>query len=65
MLLLEMIDKPQSDIEAYVTHLDTILIQKMDMISTVREKLVKFYQNVKKEEALQVLYRQTVPDSPP
>jgi hypothetical protein len=37
----------------------------MDMISTVREKLVKFYQNVKKEEAFQVLYRQTVPDSPP
>ena len=35
------------------------------MISQVREKLVKFYQNVKKEEALQVLYSQVVPDSPP
>lgn len=31
------------------------------MITQVREKVVKFYKNVKREEALQTLYQQVVP----
>jgi hypothetical protein len=52
MALLEKVDKPSSDVEAYVKSLDEILIKKVEMIGCVREKLVKFYQNIKKEEAL-------------
>jgi hypothetical protein len=40
----------------YAIKLDEILLKKIEMITGVREKLVKFYQNVKKEEALQTLY---------
>ena len=43
MALLQLIDQPSSDVETYVKQLDAILIQKVEMIGKVREKLVKFY----------------------
>lgn len=52
MNLLDQIDKPSSDIEAYVISLDALLFKKMQLISDVRSKVVGFYQNLKKEEML-------------
>ena len=53
-------DQPSSDIEAYIRDVDAVLLQKIEMISLVRGKLLKFYQNIKKEEALQKIYQQNV-----
>lgn len=50
MSLLQLVDQPSSDIEAYVKSLDALLLQKMQMIGDVRKKLVGFYQNLKREE---------------
>lgn len=36
MMLLHDVDKPGSDIEEYVSSLDTLLLHKMEMISVVR-----------------------------
>lgn len=36
MNLLHAVDQPQSDIEVYVSNLDKILIDKMEMISKLR-----------------------------
>jgi hypothetical protein len=54
------VDQPSSDIEAYIRDVDAVLLQKIEMISLVRGKLLKFYQNIKKEEALQKVYQQNV-----
>ena len=60
MSLLQAVDQPSSDIEAYIKNVDAVLLQKIEMISSVRGKLIKFYQNIKKEEALQKVYQQNV-----
>lgn len=56
MMLLHDVDKPGSDIEEYVSSLDTLLLHKMEMISVVRQRLVDFYTHLKLEENLQKLY---------
>ena len=43
MSLLQAVDQPSSDIEAYIRDVDMVLLQKIEMISQVRSKLVKFY----------------------
>jgi kinesin family protein 2/24 len=57
MALLEEVDKPQSDIEIYVKKLDQILLKKMEMIGSVRQKLVRFHQHLEEEHNLQTLYQ--------
>ena len=47
MNLLHAVDQPSSDIEDYVTNLDRILLDKMDMISKLRQKLVTFYTHLR------------------
>ena len=56
MMLLQNVEEPQSDIEDYVKTLDNILIQKMELIGEVRNRLATFYSHLKKEENLQKLY---------
>jgi kinesin family protein 2/24 len=56
MALLEEVDKPQSDIEIYVKRLDTILLRKMEMIGSIRQKLVRFHSHLEEEHSLQTLY---------
>ncbi len=58
MVLLNDVDKPGSDVEAYVNNLDQILIQKMTMISEMREQLITFHKHLKTEEAMSKLYQQ-------
>ena len=43
MQLLDIVDKQNSDVVDYACKLDEILLRKIEMISEVREKLVKFY----------------------
>jgi kinesin family member 2/24 len=57
MGLLQQVDNPNSDIETYVMRLDKSLLNKINKINEVRQQLVGFYQNLKKEEALQILYQ--------
>ena len=52
MQLLEQVDQPNSNIENYIEKLDSLLIEKMAMIAQMREKLIKFHRNVKREEPL-------------
>lgn len=56
MNLLHEVDQPQSDIDKYVGKLDRILLDKMDMIGKLRQKLVTFYTHLRQEENLQKLY---------
>jgi|LauGreDrversion4_2_1035121.scaffolds.fasta_scaffold1618505_1 hypothetical protein len=43
MQLLDVVDRQNSDVLDYAVRLDEILLSKIEMISQVREKLVKFY----------------------
>jgi kinesin family protein 2/24 len=56
MVLLNDVDKPGSDVEEYVNNLDQILLQKMTMISQMREQLITFHKHLKTEEAMSKLY---------
>lgn len=56
MSLLQVVDQPNSDITHYVQSLDRVLIKKVEMIGKLREQLVGFYRNLKREEQLQALY---------
>jgi len=58
MMLLHDVDKPGSDIEDYVSSLDSILLHKMELIGVVRQRLIDFYTHLKMEENLQKLYQQ-------
>ena len=57
MKLLHDVDKPGSDIEDYVSSLDSILLHKMELIGVVRQRLIDFYTHLKMEENLQKLYQ--------
>lgn len=57
MMLLHEVDKPGSDIEEYVSNLDSILLHKMELIGVVRQRLIDFYTHLKMEENLQKLYQ--------
>lgn len=56
-MLLHDVDKPGSDIEEYVSSLDSILLHKMELIGLVRQRLIDFYTHLKMEENLQKLYQ--------
>lgn len=58
MVLLNEVDKPGSDVEEYVGGLDSMLLQKMEMIRTMREQLLTFHKHLKTEETLSKLYQQ-------
>lgn len=58
MTLLNDVDKPGSDVEAYVASLDKLLTQKIAMISDMRRQLITFHTHLKTEEAMSKLYQQ-------
>jgi len=56
MTLLNEVDKPGSDVEVYARGLDKILLQKMQIISGLRGKLLNFFSHLKTEEHMSKLY---------
>ena len=52
MALLHDVDKPASDIDEYVDSLDAIFIHKLELITVLRSKLVKFKEHLREEEML-------------
>jgi len=58
MQILKEVDKPGSDVESYVIKLDKILLQKIEMMTTLRKQTLDFYKNIKTEEALASLFHE-------
>ena len=56
MSLLNEVDKPGSDVESYVSHLDKLLTQKIAMITEMRKQLIMFHTHLKTEEVMSKLY---------
>ena len=56
MRLLHEVDKPGSDVEDYITNLDVILLQKMEMIKKIRDQLNNFYGHIKREQELSQMF---------
>ena len=52
MKILQEVDKPGSDVDAYVNALDEILLMKASSIINLREKLHQFKNHLKQEEVL-------------
>ena len=52
MNLINEVDKPGSDIENYVVNLDKVLLEKVEKISKIRQRLKKFRVMLKDEETL-------------
>ncbi len=52
MMLLHEVDKPGSDVDYYVEHLDGVLAGKVNMINNLRNKLKIFKQHLIEEEIL-------------
>ena len=65
MLLLHEVDKPGSDVEEYIASLDAILLHKMDLIVSLRNKLGQFHQHLKQEEALSKKFYSQKDEVPP
>lgn len=57
MAILKNVDKPGSDVESYVEHLDKILVRKIEMMVDLRRHVLDFYKNIKTEEILAKLYQ--------
>lgn len=59
MMLLNQVDKPGSNVEDYISSLDTMLLSNVSMITGIRKKLKKFERHLKEEEQLsQKFYEQ-------
>jgi len=52
MNLISEVDKSGSDVEDYVQQLDKMLIKKMQMITTMRKKLIDFNAHLQMEKTL-------------
>lgn len=58
MNLLNVVDKPGSDVEKYVSDLDRELLRKISVISKLREQLLNFHKHLKTEEKMATLYQE-------
>ena len=58
MNLLNVVDKPNSDVDQYVQELDRVLLGKMNIIGKLRDQLLNFHKHLKTEEKMSVLYQQ-------
>ena len=56
MQLLNEVDKPGSDVEEYAKNLDKVLLDKIKIISGLRDQLLQFYGHLKSEEQMSKLY---------
>ena len=52
MVHLNHVDRPGSDVDAYVMGLDTILDQKQHFISKIRQKVTRFQTHLREEDEL-------------
>ena len=52
MALLHDVDKPASDIDEYVDSLDSIFAHKIELITVLRSRLIKFKEHLREEEML-------------
>jgi kinesin family protein 2/24 len=52
MMLLHEVDKPGSDVDEYVDSLDALLAHKMEIVSGLRNRVLKFREHLKEEELL-------------
>ena len=52
MNIINDVDKPGSDIETYTATLDKLLLEKVEKINSVRNRLYKFRVMLKDEEVL-------------
>ena len=58
MSILKEVDKPGSDVQTYVENLDKILVNKIEMMTTLRKQLLDFYKNIKTEEQMLKLFHE-------
>jgi kinesin family protein 2/24 len=59
MVLLHEVDKPGSNVDSYISSLDTMLLSNVNMIMGVRKQLKTFERHLKEEEVLsQKFYEQ-------
>ena len=58
MAILKEVDKPGSDVEAYVEKLDKVLIRKIEMMTELRKQVLDFYKNIKTEEQMASLFHE-------
>ena len=58
MNLLNVVDKPNSDVDQYVQELDRVLLGKMNIIGKLRDQLLNFHKHLKTEEKMSALYQQ-------
>lgn len=58
MNLLNVVDKPGSDVEKYVSDLDRELLRKISVITKLREQLLTFHKHLKTEEKMATLYQE-------
>ena len=52
MMILHEVDKPGSNVEEYISSLDSLLFGNMDMIKCLRKQLLTFSKHLKEEEQL-------------
>lgn len=52
MSLINDVDKPGSDVQFYVKKLDNVLLQKIEIITKLREKVLNFHHHLKTEELM-------------
>lgn len=52
MMILHEVDKPGSNVEEYISSLDSMLLGNMDMIKALRQQLLTFNKHLKEEEQL-------------
>ena len=59
MVILHEVDKPGSNIEAYISKLDNMLLHNINIASSIRKQLKTFESHLKEEEELsQKFYEQ-------
>ena len=52
MMILHEVDKPGSNVEEYISSLDSMLLSNMGMIKGLRKQLLTFNKHLKEEEQL-------------
>lgn len=52
MTLLHEVDQPASDIQQYLANLEAIIEQKIDLITSLKDKVTSFKEHLAEEESL-------------
>lgn len=56
MAMLDVVDRPGSDVEHYALELDKVLLAKIHNIIKMRDNLHTFYKHLKTEEQMSQLF---------